>query len=818
MNDFFRWLLGIRATPDWAAGGRWSFEFQSLPRGVWSVAAVAAAVAVVLGVWWLYRREGRQLGLGTRTALAAMRYLIFLGVAFMLLELTIVITKREQVPSHLLVLVDASQSMGLSDPYTDLALAQRTATGVGLRTLEGQPDVDALRARSRLELARQALDRVLPRLGEGRVVAHYRFANQLDPLPDGDPLSGLSAEGTATGVGDALQDAIAAHRGQPMAGVLLVTDGRSNSGDDPTKVAAQAGADGIPVHALAVGTEQGPRNARLADLEVSPVIFIRDPIEISVLTESKGLADVVAGVVLEQRQDDGSWKEIGRQDLLLGEDAVVQRVVFPFTPDRLGQTEFRARVEGVEPELTDGDNEAVESVKVVRQGIRVLLIAGYPSPEMQFMRNALLRDTALEFASWLQNAGEGYEHIGHRPLRRLPATLQELEHYDVVVLFDPDMRALGPSWPEMLTKFAGDAGGGLIYIAGELYSQALFNPEAGPLGAAGVDNSWLRALPVAREPGLYQSAADVRLGSRDTWTLELTPEADADPIFRFDPDAARNREVLASLPGMYWHFPVTRAKPGATVLARHGDPRMRNAFGRHVLMATQLYGPGRTVFIGFDSTYRWRYLHEEYFDGFWARLIDRVGRNKVLGGRYPFTLATDKSVYRVGDRVAVRAQFVETDGGAAAAMELRGEVEGGASGEPPMPLSLEPAADDPSVLEAAFTADKAGAFVVRVLPATATDLDAGLRPATLPIRVEPPQQEIDNPTLDRAALDAIAAASGGSVIPLVDADRVADAFTVRQVERVLEYRDEVWDAPLLAGLVLLFLTIEWVLRKKYRMS
>ncbi len=54
-------------------------------------------------------------------------------------------------------------------------------------------------------------------------------------------------------------------------------------------------------------------------------------------------------------------------------------------------------------------------------------------------------------------------------------------------------------------------------------------------------------------------------------------------------------------------------------------------------MAMHRYGPGRTVFVAFDSTYRWRYLHEEYFDGFWARLIDRVGRGKALGGRYPFT-------------------------------------------------------------------------------------------------------------------------------------------------------------------------------------
>ena len=198
------------------------------------------------------------------------------------------------------------------------------------------------------------------------------------------------------------------------------------------------------------------------------------------------------------------------------------------------------------------------------------------------------------------------------------------------------------------------------------------------------------------------------------------------------------------------------------MLARHGDPRMRNQFGRHVLMATQLYGPGRTVFIGFDSTYRWRYLHEEYFDGFWARLIDRVGRSKVLGGRYPFTLATDKTAYRVGDRVTVRAELLENSAEAAAIGELRGEIEWGA--ETSQPLAFEPLADDPSVLEASFTAAEAGAYTARVVPSTAAELDTGLRPATLAFRVEPPQAERDNPTLDRPLLDEVARASGGSVL------------------------------------------------------
>src|SRR5262249_17957017 len=144
------------------------------------------------------------------------------------------------------------------------------------------------------------------------------------------------------------------------------------------------------------------------------------------------------------------------------------------------------------------------------------------SPEVQFMRNALLRDVTIDFSSWLQSATDNYEQVGHKPLRRLPATQSELNQYDVIVLFDPQMRDLGASWSEMLTKFVGDAGGGLIYVAGELNTPGLFAGTSSDAAAA--DTAWMRMLPVVSEPGLYQSAADVKLSAKETWNLELTAD------------------------------------------------------------------------------------------------------------------------------------------------------------------------------------------------------------------------------------------------------------------------------------------------------
>ncbi|MGD9723347.1 MAG: VWA domain-containing protein [Pirellulales bacterium] len=812
MPDALQWLLGLKQVPDWASGGSWQIQFQSRPEGLWAVACAALAVAAVVGVWYLYRTENSTVQPIVRWALIATRLLVLLCAAFMLLELVFVITKRESIPSRLLVLVDTSESMGLRDPYRDDDAHSRLSAALELQ------NPAALRGEPRLDLARRTLDKILPALSTQREVSLFGFAQQPAALSN-DALKSATPQGPGTAIGTAISHALAEHRGQPLAGVLVLSDGQSNSGEDARKAAEQAAKQGVPIVSLAVGTEEGPSNARLAAIEADPVVFVRDAAEVNVLVEGHGLQGRTGVVSLEKRQD-SSWTDVGREEITFDDNTGARRLSFRITPDVVGEIEFRARVSELGSELTDADNFATHSMKVVRQQIRVLLVAGAPSPEVQFLRNSLMRDTGLEFACWLQPAGDGYEQMGTRAIRRLPANRQELEQYDVVVLFDPDMRALGPAWSDLISQFVGTAGGGLVVVAGEMHTRNLFDgvaSDGGDASGSTINNTWLRTLPVVADPGLYRSNAEVALSALEPWNLELTAEGAIDPIFVFDADPGRNREILASLPGMFWHFPVTRSKPGATVLARHGDPRMRNAFGRHVLFAMHRYGPGHAAFLGFDSTYRWRYLHEEYFDGFWARLIDRVGRSKALGGRYPFTLSTDQSVYRTGDRVTISARSADDAETSGAVLDLKGEIE--LAGQPPTPLEIEPLADRPGTAQATFTPGETGVYSVRVLPGSAAaEGDSAIRPATLSFRVEPAHSELDRPKLDRALLEDLARAGGGAVFPLTEFERVPSAFKVKEVQRVLEYRDEMWDAPIVFGSLMALLTLEWLLRKRSRMA
>jgi hypothetical protein len=705
--------------------------------------------------------------------------------------------------------------MRFSDPYTDETRAVATAAALELQAQGGKSPVDRLRETPRLELAKKAISAHVDALGKGRDVAFYDLESASKAVTAGParakPLDEIQPRRSVSPLGDALRGVLAVHRGRPVAGIVLVSDGRSNAGEDPLRVAESLARMNIPIFPIASGGEEGPRNVRVVEIVASPVVFATDPMTLSVIVEARGLKDAEADLILEQRVNSADWQQVATQRIPLGDDGIQKRTSFRLVPKVVGQYEYRARIEDAGPELTRDDNSATASVRVVRQQIRVLMIAGSPSPEVQFLRNALQRDQHVAFAAWLQHADPGFRQPGDKPITRLPNDAEELARYDAVVLIDPDMQALGPQWPDLIANFVGKDGGGLIFMPGELYSQQLFDAEAGGTSAAG---RWTRVLPVVREPGLFRTEAEVRLATQSTYALELTAEGRGDPIFEFHPDPIRNRTILTSLPGMYWSFPVTRARPGATVLARHGDPRMQNQFGRHVLLASQLYGPGRTVFIGFDSTYRWRYLAEDYFDGFWARLIDRVGRNKALGGRFPFQVSLGKTAYRVGDRVEIGVRFTEA-AAVAEASGLAAEIE--PDGQPPEPLHFERAPDDPALLTSNFPAERAGGYSLRITPATGVDAGASTRVSTTNFRIEPPRRELDEPSLNRALLADLARLTGGRVLDVSEVRKLDESIAMREVTRTIEQRDELWDAPVFYAIIILGLTAEWISRKIFRM-
>ncbi|MGB0767607.1 MAG: VWA domain-containing protein [Phycisphaeraceae bacterium] len=828
MRDALYWLLGVEPE-DWAAGGSWSVQWLGAPRGGDTIFLILlGSLAVIALFWWLYRVETGQLTAKARYLLLSLRVLLAAIVLAMLLEPALVLSRLEQKPSELLVLVDTSQSMGLSDAWIDPAEAAAASRIAGL------DNAAALASTSRIELSRRLLDGdLIPRLEQGgeRIVHLHRFDERLGgtEIDLADESNAFKLGGRSTAVGEAVQQLLQAYQGKDLAGVVLLTDGQNTAPNSASiRATAEAAREaGVALFPIGVGTPQGPRNARVTKLEGSDVIFVNDAARLTAVVSARGLEDEPATLLLErliagiEDPTEEDWQPVESKDIVLAADATPRRFAFDLLPTEKETIVYRARLEEVEGEVDPDDNAAIKQVNVVYDKTRVLFIAGYTFPEVQFIRNALIRDSTVEVSTWLQTASSDFRHPGNDPIRRLPADLTELAGgtkngrifpgYDCVVLYDPSPERWPAGFSELLNRFVAERGGGLVYIAGERYTQAMFTRAADP--SAG----YLSLLPVVREPGLFRTATQMELSRARPWKLQITDAGWRDPVFAFSRDPVKNRKILDQLPGMMWHLPVTREKPGATVLARHAHPGMTIDVGgrqeQEVLMATHLVGPGRVMWIGFDSTYRWRFAGEKVFDGFWARVVDRAGLMKQLGGQHPYRVNTDKQRYEPGDEVTLTATFIDPGQIDEGLLSLYAEIQTGA--DEPIELTLTPTGDGLS-FAASFEATRAGDYLVRVWPGDSATQRAA-KPNTHGFTVAVPDYETRNPTLAGDALRTMAVVSGGQYFTYDRADALPDALTVGLVDNELIHSDEVWNAPLLILIFLGAILAEWIIRKRCRL-
>src|SRR5262249_43823283 len=116
-------------------------------------------------------------------------------------------------------------------------------------------------------------------------------------------------------------------------------------------------------------------------------------------------------------------------------------------------------------------------------------------------------------------------------------------------------------------------------------------------------------------------------------------------------------------PPHYWAI-VGRAKPGATPLAYYRGPiatelkpmtngdrnrveEQQRQARQQALIVRQNYGRGQVLFVGLDSTWRWRYrIGDTYPPRFWGQVI-RWGSSDYI------RFGTDKPVYQEGQDVTI---------------------------------------------------------------------------------------------------------------------------------------------------------------------
>lgn len=540
------------------------------------------------------------------------------------LQPTIAQVEHEETPSRVVLAVDLSASMDLADPQRTEAEKLRLAQALRLA-----PDGEAVDRLTRKEIARRLLESapadLLARLKKQHHVEALGFHQ--NPIDGADEsLAGLfqpsenSASGQGTNVSLPLQRALQTNNRQAgkLLGVILLTDGQHNQGPSPLEIAKELTRQQIPVYPIAIGSKQPPIDLAVLDVQAPKQVF-KDA-EATVETKLRATGLPAQDLIVELH---GSGKFSKQQKTIQhdGKDRIYT-TSFPVKLSDVGnqRLEVRVRPQNADTrEMTTDNNRLATVVRVAPEKARVLMIDDEPRWEYHYLASALARDPDLQLDRVLFGqprlgtlADDQLEKLGH-PRRQLPAkegtTEDPLWQYDCIVIGDLAPEQLPTPERIRLERYVADRGGTLVVVAGKRHM---------PLAYFGgvVDDPFVKLLPLQRP---------IVLQPKDGFEWSVTELGAKTAFFQIDKNAELSRQRWAEMPRHFWGVTGV-AKPGAVVLARADSPEMpkfkdaaNDAAG---LVLQQPYGFGKVLYLGLDSTWRWRYrVGDLYHHRFWGQVM-----------------------------------------------------------------------------------------------------------------------------------------------------------------------------------------------------
>jgi|GEM_PF-3566970 len=637
--------------------------------------------------------------------------------------------------------------------------------------------------------------------------------NDDQAVPEG--LSAGVIPSGGTDISSALQHLV--DGGDPPHAVVLVGDGGHIGSGSPQGLASALGDLGVPVHTLGLGATSMSGDVAIVALEAPQSVFIEDSVSgrISIIDTLNRQIRYRASVI-----DEATGEPVWTEEVDLGgATAGAREIPFQFPLKGLVEQAAEARpadkpastaiqlVAKLEPleDLALGD---VLSPDRIRQnntwkfGLQaetrkrqLVVLAGRARWEIRYLERLFRRQPGWDVTLIFADGGGVY-----------PDKPGVIETADVVLIGD-----IEPDWfpahaREELEKFVGEGAGGLLLLDGKrgnLMSTSGFSPGA----AAALPNATLGSL------------SPVRWNSREGLTgeqrLRLSPEGAEQPALEISGTAEDDADTIdwINLPNIRWSAQVLPL-PGSVILAESELLASQGAQAASPAITARRFGGGVVLHVGTDEIWRWRLgAGNAYQVQFWLQVIQWIGGEPFQNSGERVDIGLSRVLVQPGDPVSIRTRIRKPGGGfSEGAADVFARVtrpDGEVLGE----FTLEPSGSGYRGLVPALS--EAGDHQIDILSASllgrgaTADISASLRVH------EESSGELARPAQRVSLLQSLSQRSGGTYLPEPRAADLADlvAGTLRRDVEIIE--TPLWSNWLWFLAIVLLLTIEWILRKKW---
>jgi uncharacterized membrane protein len=613
------------------------------PLPAWAQVLLALlAVAAVALAWRGLRIEPRR---ARRAGLVALRTAAAALAVFALLEPALELLRTARVRNRFAVLVDTSRSMRFPEEPGGPSRAEAAA---------------AFLRDHRSELSRLS-DRVDVEL--------YGFAGDVAPAAAEAAFQGLPATGGKTDLVGALEAVAAgaggaATSGRKLAGALVITDGTDNAAlaQGATPVAQKRlQALGFPVNAAALGRD-APRDLAIERVAVDDFAFVRNKVTVEATLRARGFTGQQIQVLLKR---EGNAVASATFKLEPGRDTY--SVPLTFSPDETGTFVFTVSTP-VQPGEVIAENNARSFVlRVIRDRVRVLLVAGRPSWDVRFLRGLLKQDPNVDLVSFFilrtnSNNPGPQEELSLIPFPVTEIFGEQLHTFDAVIFMN---FAYGPYRGLEIERFLPNlrdyvrSGGALAMVGGEQ-----------SFGGGGYGETPLEeVLPVEPVSGLPEWEGEAR--------ARLTPEGRRHPVTALLAGEGLSDALWATLPAITAVNPTRPLGPGQGASVLLEAPSVQPEGRPAPLVAIRQVGQGRTLAVATDASWRWGFQAAESGQGdraymrFWNSALRWLAKDPSLA---PLQVEPDAPAVEPGAAVGLTVTAHGPDFGPAAGAKVSADL------------------------------------------------------------------------------------------------------------------------------------------------
>lgn len=498
------------------------------------VVVLLLLAAVALSAF-IYRHTVPPVSRAKRFTLIALRsaalFLLLLLLFEPLLRLVFVSRQRPSIA----ILIDNSKSMGISDRTGDRKME--------LHRLMSSPSLRALGTSADLRLYTFG--------------ARVRQATSLD--------DSLSLDEDATDISAPLR-ALAVDKEQTnIHAAVLLSDGSYNIGQNPLYQADQAG---IPVYTIGIGDSTEQKDVLITRVVANDLVYSETQVPVDVTIKSSGYSGNRVEVTLGE-----GTKELDRKVISLESGTREYPVRLTYTAEGEGTKKYSVRVSSLPGELTTRNNTRSFYAKVLKNKLRVLMLAGGPSHDLAILKQTLSEEKNLNVQSVTQKYPAGFYE----------GTLssQQLDSADCLILIGFPTQATTGATLNLVSEAVTRRKKPVLFLASKLLDYSKLAQLAGalPFSISGMSTT---------EEYVFMQSLDAQRSN----PILAVPQSDG-------------LDAWNRLPPIFRRQGSVRAKPEATVL---GVSRIQGVITNDPLVLTRNVNRQRSIAVMGYGLWRWRLM------------------------------------------------------------------------------------------------------------------------------------------------------------------------------------------------------------------